>query len=176
MGKLNGLAARIADHVTVNLRHLYTSGGHNFFGHHGEEAGDSPISEVACLYCLAGRGVVGDRFFDYKENYKGQITFFSEEIFSRVVTHTGAKKIPPSAVRRNVVLTGVDLNKLVNREFELNGVRFAGTEECRPCYWMDEAIGKGAEAFLKGNGGLRARILSDGWLRPGPAELIVWES
>jgi len=38
-------------------------------------------------------------------------------------------------------------------------------EECRPCYWMDRAIAPGAEQFLKGRGGLRARIFSNGELR-----------
>jgi MOSC domain-containing protein YiiM len=39
-------------------------------------------------------------------------------------------------------------------------------EECRPCYWMNRAIAPGAEEFLKGRGGLRAKILCDGELRP----------
>ena len=30
---------------------------------------------------------------------------------------------------------------------------------------MDQAVGPGAEAWLRGRGGLRARILSDGWLK-----------
>jgi len=38
-------------------------------------------------------------------------------------------------------------------------------EECKPCYWMDFAIGPGAEAWLQGRAGLRARILTDGVLR-----------
>jgi len=38
-------------------------------------------------------------------------------------------------------------------------------EECRPCYWMDRAIAPGAHEFLKGRGGLRAKILTDGQLR-----------
>jgi MOSC domain-containing protein YiiM len=44
-------------------------------------------------------------------------------------------------------------------------VHFLGTEECRPCYWMDQAFAPGAADFLKGKGGLRAMILSDGMLR-----------
>jgi MOSC domain-containing protein YiiM len=39
--------------------------------------------------------------------------------------------------------------------------------ECKPCYWMDEAIAPGAEALLQGRGGLRARILTSGTLRVG---------
>jgi hypothetical protein len=44
--------------------------------------------------------------------------------------------------------------------------RRAGTEECRPCSWMNEAFrDQRAETCLKGNGGLRAHILNDGILK-----------
>ena len=59
----------------------------------------------------------------------------------------------------------MDLNTLVSAEFAVQGVRFAGTEQCRPCYWMDSALGAGAAEWLQGRGGLRARILNDGVLR-----------
>jgi MOSC domain-containing protein YiiM len=64
-----------------------------------------------------------------------------------------------------VITRGVDLNELIGQDFEVQGVRFLGTEECRPCYWMDSAFAPGAHEFLKGRGGLRARILNDGLLR-----------
>jgi len=47
----------------------------------------------------------------------------------------------------------------------VQGVQFLGTEESAPCYWMNQAFGEGAEAELAGNGGLRAKILSDGVIR-----------
>lgn len=56
---------------------------------------------------------------------------------------------------------GVELNSLVGQEFEIQGVRFVGVEACKPCYWMASALGPGAEAWLQGRGGLRARILTD---------------
>jgi MOSC domain-containing protein YiiM len=62
-------------------------------------------------------------------------------------------------------MRGADLNELIGQDFEVQGLRFHGTEECRPCYWMNRAIAPGAEEFLKGRGGLRAKILSDGKLR-----------
>ncbi|MEM6886190.1 MAG: molybdenum cofactor biosysynthesis protein, partial [Verrucomicrobiota bacterium] len=70
--------------------------------------------------------------------------------------------------RRNVVISGVDLNSLIGKEFELQGVHFEGSCECSPCFWMDEAIAPGAEEFLKGQGGLRARVLTDGILKVDP--------
>jgi MOSC domain-containing protein YiiM len=108
--------------------------------------------------------VEGDRFFDYKDNYKGQITFFSSEVFEEICQQLGVQNLSPGATRRSVITAGVDLNALVGLEFEVQGIRFLGVAECSPCYWMDRAIAPGAEISLQGQGGLRARILCDGIL------------
>ena len=47
----------------------------------------------------------------------------------------------------------------------MQGFVFRGREECRPCYWMDQSFGPGAEAALRGRGGLRAEIVTGGTLR-----------
>lgn len=149
----------------IRVKHLFISTGHNFFGHHGQAAGENPIVAVEQVECLAGRGIWGDRFFDFKDGYKGQITFLSGEVFDDVCRQVGAVGKSPGVTRRNVITTGVDLNSLVGASFEIQGLRFEGVCECSPCYWMNGAIGPGAEEALRGRGGLRARILSDGWLR-----------
>jgi MOSC domain-containing protein YiiM len=150
--------------LLVKIRHLYLSPGHNYFGHHGQPPGQHPVVEVERIECVAGRGLRGDRFFDYKPDYKGQITFFSWEVFNDLRRELSALGASASALRRNVVTEGVNLAELIGTEFTLQGVRLKGMEECRPCYWMDQAIAPGAETWLKGRGGLRCRILSDGWL------------
>lgn len=149
------------------IRSLYISPGHNFFGHHGQEPGEHPVEEVEEIECVAGRGIRGDRFFDYKSDYKGQITFFSSEVFAEVCRAVGVGGESPGAARRNVLTEGVDLNALIGQRFTVQGVEFEGVCECSPCYWMDRAIAAGAEAALKGRGGLRARILTSGVLRAG---------
>ena len=149
----------------IQISQLFISSGHNFFGHHGQAAGQSPVLEVNQIECVAGRGIRGDRFFDFKENYKGQITFFSEEIFDALRRELNLPQAQPCATRRNALVTGADLNALIGTEFEIQGVRFAGVEQCKPCHWMDSALGPGAEAWLQGRGGLRARILNDGVLQ-----------
>ena len=110
-------------------------------------------------------GLRGDRFFDFKKNYKGQVTFFAWEIHQALGRELGFPDKPLSAFRRNVITVGVDLNELIGQEFQIQGVCFRGTEECRPCYWMDQVIAPGAFDYLKGRGGLRAVILGDGILR-----------
>jgi MOSC domain-containing protein YiiM len=153
--------------MLLEICQLYISPGHNFFGHHGQEPDEHLAIEVPSIECVAGHGIRGDRFFDYKENYKGQITFFALEVFEELHTAFNAHNYSPALLRRNVLTRGIDLNTLIEQEFEIQGVRFHGTGECRPCYWMDRAIAPGAEAFLQGRGGLRARILSDGMLYSG---------
>jgi MOSC domain-containing protein YiiM len=144
---------------------LYISAGHNFFGHHGKQPGQNPMLEVQEMECVAGRGVRGDRFFDHQENYKGQITFFASEVYEALCDELGKREKSLAVFRRNAITTGVDLNELIGEEFEIQGIHFRGTEECRPCYWMDQAFAPGAFDFLKGHGGLRAEILSGGILR-----------
>jgi MOSC domain-containing protein YiiM len=121
--------------------------------------------EVAVIECVPGRGIRGDRYFDFKDDYKGQITFFSRDVFDELCTALGTHNCSPAAARRNVITRGVDLNDFIGKEFEVQGVRFYGTQECAPCYWMDRAFAPGAHEFLKGRGGLRAKILSSGELR-----------
>ncbi len=151
--------------MTMQIRQLFISPGHNFFGHHGGPAGQHPVLEVDEIECVAGRGIRGDRFFDYRPDYKGQITFFSVAVFEALRRELKLPQAEAGAARRNALASGVELNELVGREFEVQGVRFLGTEQCAPCYWMNTALGPGAEEWLAGRGGLRARILSDGWLR-----------
>ena len=122
------------------------------------------MRELREVECLAGRGLRGDRFLDFKPDYKGQVTFFALEIYEALSRELGVRDKPPSVFRRNVISEGVDLNTLVETEFEVQGVRFRGIAECSPCEWMDHAFGPGAQKFLHGRGGLRAMILSDGKL------------
>ncbi|MDX2186506.1 MAG: molybdenum cofactor biosysynthesis protein [Opitutaceae bacterium] len=157
----------------MRVRHIFISPGHNFYGHMGVPPGTHPAIEVDAVECVAGSGLKGDRFFDHKPDYKGQITFFSWDVFCDLRRELQLFNALPSAMRRNVITQGVNLMELVGRKFDLQGVSFEGIEECRPCEWMDEALGHGAEAWLRGKGGLRAKILTNGWLRKqAPSEQV----
>ena len=154
----------------LRVRRLYISPRHNFRGHHGGPPGTHPILEVPSIACVAGRGIEGDRYCDYRENFKGQITFFDWAVYEGLLRGR-TPAFEPSVFRRNALVEGADLNSLVGKVFEIQGVRFEGVEECAPCGWMDHAVGPGAEAALKGRGGLRARILASGTLRAERGDL-----
>ena len=144
---------------------LYISHGHNFFGHYGRPAGAHPVVSVPEVECVAGQGLRGDRFFGFEENYKGQVTFFAHEVYEELCRALGRREKSPEVFRRNVITRAADLNSLIGREFEIQGIHFTGVAECAPCLWMDRAFAPGAEEFLRGRGGLRARILTSGPLR-----------
>ena len=69
------------------------------------------------MECVAGKGLRGDRFFDYKEDYKGQITFFELEVYERLCEQFGESGLHAGVFRRNVITRGIDLNSLIGKEF-----------------------------------------------------------
>jgi len=155
------------------IRQIFISPGHNFVGHHGQPPGTFPLMEVSKVECLAGRGLRGDRYLDFRENYKGQVTFLSTEVFENLCANFGIKDKPAGVLRRNLIVSGVDLLSLIGQEFEIQGVKFRGTQHCAPCEWMNVAFAPGAQQFLKDNAGLRAQILSDGPITLGDARLSI---
>ena len=82
----------------VEICHLYISPGHNFVGHHGREPDAYPMIEVPMIECVAGLGIRDDRYFDFKNNYKGQITFFSLEVFDELCATLGLHDCSPASV------------------------------------------------------------------------------
>ena len=148
----------------ITIHNIYISDDHNFYGHHGKEPGSNPMIELDSVECEGGKGIIGDRFHNYKEDYKGQITFFSLEVYKDICTNFKLTDVSPSVFRRNVIISGVDLNSLINKKFNIQGIDFLGTQEAAPCYWMNGAVAEGAENAMKGRGGLRAKILTSGRL------------
>ena len=159
------------------IHHIFISPGHNYFGRPKDGPGDHPTQDVEMAELRAGQGILGDRYFGVPAHFEAQITFVALEVFEAVTAEFDVTNISPAAMRRNIVTGGLNLNQLLGQEFTIDSghglVRFLGTKPCSPCAWMDAAIAPGANRFLKGRGGLRARVLSDGVLKKGIAVLEV---
>lgn len=151
---------------------LFLSPAHVYAGHFGSPAGTEPMVEVDRVQALAGRGLVGDRYVEGPPGHKGQVTFFAEETWQRLCQELGVSDRGPEVFRRNVLVRGAELNALIGEGFSVGGVRFAGSEYCKPCFWMDQAFAAGTlDALTEWKaGGLRARILTDGWLEAPAAD------
>jgi MOSC domain-containing protein YiiM len=150
----------------MRVARLFLSPEHVYVGHYGGPSGRTPMTEVDRVQAVAGRGLVGDRYFAREQGHKGQVTLFAEETWLRLCREFARSDRGPEVFRRNILVGGADLNALVGVRFEIQGVALEGSEYCKPCFWMDEAFAPGAfDALVDWKaGGLRARILSDGWI------------
>lgn len=150
----------------AELVEIWISPGNDFRGHHGGERGEHGSIGLSEVECVAGMGLRGDRYFGYQPDFKGQVTFFDADAVDAVREVFQQPDLAGSVFRRNLIVRGVDLALWIGRRFWFQGIEFEGSEECKPCYWMDAAVAPGAEAFLTARcrGGLRARIRSNGVL------------
>ena len=132
------------------------------------EHGGEPVSR-STVEALAGRGIEGDRYClpvpDAGKASKGNITLIEtsalEHLASLGIELTGAD------VRRNVVVSGIELNELVGQEFTVGGVRCLATELCDPCNYIEKRTKPGVLRGLVERGGIRARIVEGGQIRLG---------
>ncbi len=153
----------------VRLEKIYLSPGHDYWGRQGGGRLQNGIRDVEEVRCVAGKGLEGDRYFAYRADYKGQVTFFEEEVVEAIRETFKLPKLPSSVFRRNLVVRGVRLKDWLGKRFIFQGIEFEGSQECRPCHWMSRVVEEGTEAFMKADfrGGLRAKVITSGVLRVG---------
>ncbi|MDO6562258.1 MOSC domain-containing protein [Amphritea sp. 1_MG-2023] len=122
---------------------------------------------VDAAQALAGLGLEGDHRCCKTPGSARQVTLISSEFIDLIEIYTGIKQIDPSSLRRNLVISGINLNALRHQLFSIGGAVFEATALCHPCVRMDQALGKGGAASMLGYGGLCARILRSGRLQLG---------
>ncbi|MCV6613295.1 MAG: MOSC domain-containing protein [Amphritea sp.] len=130
-----------------------------------------PMQSVEAVHALARLGLEGDHRC-YKTPDSGrQVTLISAEFIRIIETYTGLEQIDPALLRRNLVVSGINLNALRHQQFRIGGALFEATALCHPCVRMDQTLGQGGAAAMLGYGGLCARILESGEIRLG--DLLV---
>ncbi len=70
--------------------------------------------------------------------------------------------VMPEDLRRNFVVSGVNLLGLRKRRFRIGDAVLEGTGICAPCSRMEENLGEGGYAAVRGHGGITADIISPG--------------
>jgi MOSC domain-containing protein YiiM len=75
---------------------------------------------------------------------------------------TGHEVIPPEWLRRNIVVSGINLFALRDRRFAIGDVILEGAGTCPPCSRMEKTLGPGGYNAMRGHGGINARVISGG--------------
>ncbi len=162
----NNVPPLTAARSQISVVQIFVSRGHDYWAKGNSQNHLHGIDEINQVECLPGKGLKGDRYSQGRPNRIGQVTFIADEAIEEIRNAFDLPLLPSSVFRRNIVIRGVDLSQLLSTRFQIQGIEFEGTQECKPCIWMDRMIAPGAKMFMqeKFRGGLRAKILSGGCL------------
>jgi MOSC domain-containing protein YiiM len=95
------------------------------------------------------------------------VTLIQAEQLPLIATFAGLPTIQPELLRRNLVISGLNLSALENKHFCVGRVLLEATGYCHPCARMEEALGAGGYSAMRGHDGVTARVLTDGIVRVG---------
>ncbi|MFK7974751.1 MAG: MOSC domain-containing protein [Halioglobus sp.] len=133
------------------------------------------IDVVNTTMAVEGLGLEGDHRMLKTPGSARQVSIISAEFITQIEHYSGHPSIDPGALRRNLVLEGINLNAMRYQRFQIGDAVFEATALCHPCTRMDQAVGKGTVAAMLGHGGLCARVLKSGRVTVGDAVKVLQE-
>jgi MOSC domain-containing protein YiiM len=118
---------------------------------------------------LAGIGLADDRLGQRGEAELStrQVTLIQLEHLPLIAAFARSGPIDPVDLRRNLVVSGINLLTLKNAKVRVGAALIEIVGPCAPCSRMEEVIGPGGYAAMRGHGGMTARILEGGAVRVG---------
>lgn len=133
----------------------------------------APIAVMQEAQAIADYGLSGDRSAG-RSGGKRQVTLIQAEHLVAIAGLCGRDEIAPEWLRRNLVVSGINLLALKGRHFSIGHTHFEYSGPCDPCSYMEEVLGPGGYNAMRGHGGITAAVLTDGLLRVGdPVRLIA---
>ncbi|GAA4008092.1 MOSC domain-containing protein [Hymenobacter fastidiosus] len=133
-----------------------------------------PLVSLPEVAVLTDRHLAGDHARP-KPGGKRQVTLVQHEHLAAVAGYLGlTEPVAPGRLRRNLVVSGLNLLALKNRRVQLGDeVILEITGECHPCSRMEEELGPGGYNAMRGHGGLTAHIVRGGVLRVGDVVRVL---
>jgi len=133
--------------------------------------GDSrkPARFVVETEAIVGVGLADDRLGGQGEAELStrQVTLIQQEHLPVIAQLARVEAVDPAALRRNLIISGINLLALKNTKLRVGGALLQIVGPCHPCSRMEESIGKGGYAAMRGHGGMTARVLEGGLIRKG---------
>jgi MOSC domain-containing protein YiiM len=144
------------------LESLPQTGSVEWIGIRAERRGE--MTSVSEINVDVEAGLSGDHYS--KDGGKRQITLMQAEHIEAVEKMLD-RSLDPGALRRNIVVSGINLLAFTDRKFYLGEVLLEMTGHCYPCSRMEENIGPGGYNAMRGHGGITAQVIEGGRLRVG---------
>lgn len=123
------------------------------------------MESVANATLSTDSGLIGDRYAG--RSGERQVTLIQAEHLPVIASYLGCEKIAPELLRRNLLITGINLLALKNKVVAIGDAQLEITGLCHPCSRMEEIFGSGGYNAVRGHGGLTARVLKPGSVAVG---------
>ncbi len=115
-------------------------------------------------------GVTGDHYSSRTGAARG-VTLIEQECLAAIFSYLDAGTPDPMLLRRNIVTSGINLDALRDRRFQIGGAVLEYTGPCHPCSRMEALLGPGGYNAVRGKGGITARVLEGGTVTLGDTVL-----
>lgn len=122
---------------------------------------------------IAGKGILSDHYAEHTDTGQRQVTLIQAEHLPVIAELCGCDAIRPAQLRRNLLVSGINLLTLKDMVFRLGEAVLEGTGECHPCSRMEENMGRGGYNAVRGHGGITARVIQGGKITVG--DLLIPE-
>lgn len=127
-----------------------------------------PLLTVDCVRLDPQTGLRGDHARS-RGSRPRQITLIQSEHVAAIARYLGRDAVTPGELRRNLVVSGINLLALRGGLLRVGTALLELTGECHPCSRMEEVLGPGGYNAVRGHGGATARIIEAGEIRIGDA-------
>lgn len=118
--------------------------------------------------------LIGDRYA--RGDGKRALTLIQAEHLPLIARWLLLEKLDPAVLRRNLLVSGINLIALKGRQFRIGEAVLLGTGPCDPCSKMEQTLGRGALQAMRGHGGITASVVSGGRIAVGDALLPLPDS
>jgi MOSC domain-containing protein YiiM len=126
-----------------------------------------PVLSVEHAQAITDMGLEGDRRCEGSPGSARQVTLINAEHIGVVARLLQMENIDPALLRRNLVISGINLQALRYQRLQIGNAVFELTAQCHPCSRMEEVLGKGGTAAMLGHGGFCAKVIVSGEIRIG---------
>ena len=129
-----------------------------------------PLRPLETVQAVEALGLEGDHYAS--PGGKRQVTLIQAEHLVTVAGLLGLDTVTPEQLRRNIVVSGINLLALKGKQFRIGEalLEYTGTRD--PCSRMESNLGRGGYNAMRGHGGITARVLRSGRIRVGDTVFV----
>ena len=139
-------------------------------------SGGVAMQAVEEIEAVAGRGLRGDRYSDRNGYWTGvdecEVTLIELECIEEIREKTGVS-VTEGEHRRNIITQGIRLDSLLGKRFQVGTAILKYDRPRPPCGYIESLTEPGMTRALVGRGGICARIVASGTIRPNDSIVIL---